>query len=270
FLRIHDTQALFCILDFPMSSTTIKEIFEGSKLSKFLPAVSKHDIQTKSLLEAFKNMETAPEQWKKMIDLIGLKPGHVARLRRALSEVQDAIKEEERKALESKLACSYIIEAKVGYWGSSFGRWGTALRVSFGSHSREFVFHPGYTSPPGAFRINGIFSNRSMGFVPDAKEFYSFNIVLNSNGNHKISIKDPRPEQSKKEFSASFSDSKLFHPKEFPTVGFGHQLNNMNAKVKIPMECTPNAYGTHKMVLESITKLSPNDRDNSKGEVKAK
>lgn len=56
----------------------------------------------------------------------------------------------------------------------------------------RIIFHPGWTQPKGAFRIDGPnhTENQDMGFLPTLGQLYNFNIIIDKSMNMSIKIKD--------------------------------------------------------------------------------
>eukprot|EP00992_Anisonema_acinus_P009958 TRINITY_DN6171_c0_g1_i2.p1 TRINITY_DN6171_c0_g1~~TRINITY_DN6171_c0_g1_i2.p1 ORF type:complete len:347 (+),score=91.55 TRINITY_DN6171_c0_g1_i2:54-1043(+) len=99
----------------------------------------------------------------------------------------------------------YVITADVGYWGTSYGSSGTALQVLCNGTTLVFVFHPGYTPVPGAARIDGVFGNQDMGFVPEPNVYHHMTITLGADGNNEFRIEAADGSNVwAKEFSSAF------------------------------------------------------------------
>ena len=83
----------------------------------------------------------------------------------------------------------YVVEGDCGIpLGSSAGSYNLGMR--FGGN--DFVFHPGYTPIPGAFRIGGISStNRDMGFVPPMGVGHTMQIQSSGTDQYRVTVTDP-------------------------------------------------------------------------------
>lgn len=84
------------------------------------------------------------------------------------------------------------------------GAYPIGLRIS----ENRFVFHPGYTGIPGAFRIEGTdasHDNQDMGFVPANDVLHHFEIVADGDGNFNITVIDG--EDPNNVFTTSFYNS---------------------------------------------------------------
>eukprot|EP00466_Bigelowiella_natans_P006640 jgi/Bigna1/84275/fgenesh1_pg.128_\ len=231
-------------------------VANSANIQKYVPAFLEQGATTESAVNV---LEKGKAKWDVFCQKLGLKPGHAARLRRALLTVMEAVKKEKERIEAAKAPIGYGILASVGYFGKSFGSCGTALKIASKKKSIELVFHPGYRPVSGAFRINNLSGhthNRSMGFVPAPDCYHVFDIKINKSGENEVKICD---EKSKRTFVHKFKCQDLYDPTKPPVVSWGHEFND-GKPLELGKESMKSKYGLHKIKLSKIDKIQKKEK----------